>query len=232
MDVPELDDTLVETIARQSDEQTGALSVRELERIRDDNLVAMIRALAAQRGGAGWGAGALLRSHEERLLAAAREAAGEEAAPLHLVAGRVPETWIDYNGHMTESRYLEVFSAATDALLELIGADQSYVAGGHSYYTVETHVMHLGETKLGEAYNATTQILSTDAKRIHVFHRLFTEDSRELATAEQMLLHVDMKAGRACPAGPEVLDRLQPLAAAHRTLPRPRDAGRAVGARG
>lgn len=131
---------------------------------------------------------------------------------------------------MTESRYLQVFSAATDALLARIGADMAYVAGGHSYYTAETHILHRGEAKRGEAYRATTQILETDAKRIHVFHRMEAEDGRVLATGEQMLLHVDMAAGRACPAAAEVLARLAPLARAHRGLAWPREAGRAVGA--
>ena len=72
MDVPELDDALVDKIAGQSDAQAGALSIRELERIRDDNLVAIMQALAAQQGGKGWGAGALLREHEARLRDAER----------------------------------------------------------------------------------------------------------------------------------------------------------------
>ena len=228
-DVPELDEALVEKIARQSDEQTGPLSIRELERLRDDNLVAIIRALAAQRDGTGWGAGALLREHEARLRAAERARAGSEAEPLRLLEGQVEPEWIDYNGHMTESRYLQVFGATTDALLARIGVDVAYVAAGHSYYTVETHIMHLGEAKLGDAFHATTQILATDGKRIRLFHRIHAEGGEVLATAEQMLLHVDVKAGRACPAPEAVLAKLAPLAAAHRMLERPRDAGRAVG---
>ena len=39
-DVPELTDELIDTIAAQSDEQSGAHGVRDLERIRDRNLVA------------------------------------------------------------------------------------------------------------------------------------------------------------------------------------------------
>lgn len=228
MDVPDLDDTLVAKISDQSDAQTGALSIRELERIRDDNLVAIVRALAVQRGGDGWGAGALLRAHEARL---AEAATPPEAEPLRLAEGEVPEAWIDYNGHMTESRYLEVFSMATDALLARIGADAAYVAGGHSYYTAETHIRHLGEAKLGEAWHATTRILATDDKRLRVFHCLHGGDGRLLATGEQMLLHVDMKAGRACPAAAAVLARLAPLAEAARALPWPREAGSAVGGR-
>jgi carnitine 3-dehydrogenase len=130
---------------------------------------------------------------------------------------------------MTESRFLQVFGETTDALLARIGVDVAYVAAGQSYYTVETHIMHLGEAKLGDPFHATTQILAADGKRIRIFHRLHAEGGRVLATAEQMLLHVDVKAGRACPAPEAVLTKLAPLAAAHRMLERPRDAGRAVG---
>ena len=103
------------------------------------------------------------------------------------------------------------------------------MAGGHSYYTVETHIRHLDEARLGEAWHATTQILGWDDKRVRVFHRMHAGDGRLLATGEQMLLHVDMKGGRACRAAAEVVARLAPLAAAHRPLAWPDDAGRAVG---
>ncbi len=70
-DVPELTDELIDTIAEQSDAQSGDHSIRELERIRDDNLVAIIQAL--KQGG--WGAGKTLADHERRL----GERAGGEA---------------------------------------------------------------------------------------------------------------------------------------------------------
>ena len=63
MDVPELTDELVEKIATQSDQQSGAHSIRELERIRDNNLVAMMRGLKQTD----WGAGRLLNEHDQRL---------------------------------------------------------------------------------------------------------------------------------------------------------------------
>ena len=53
MDTPELTEELIERIASQSDDQSGHLSIAELERHRDDNLVAILNALAAQRWGAG-----------------------------------------------------------------------------------------------------------------------------------------------------------------------------------
>ena len=163
-----------------------------------------------------------------RLRDSDRILAGGKAGPLRLLDGQVEPEWIDYNGHMTESRYLQVFGETTDALLARIGVDAAYVAAGHSYYTVETHIMHLGEAKRGDAFHATTQILATDEKRIQLFHCIHAEGGEVLATAEQMLLHVDVKSGRACPAPEAVLANLAPLAAAHRMLERPRAAGRAV----
>ncbi|MDQ0347998.1 carnitine 3-dehydrogenase [Ancylobacter vacuolatus] len=230
-DVVDLDDALVEKIGAQSDAQAAGLSIRELERIRDENLVGIVQALKAGRGGDGWGAGKLLKEFEQRLWAQAGTVpAPDPSEPLALVETRVSPAWIDYNGHMTEHRYLQVFGDATDALLRLIGVDLAYVEGCHSYYTVETHLRHLDEAKLGEALVCTTQILGTDEKRLHVFHRLYAgPEHREIATGEHMLLHVDSKAGRACPAAPPVRAALDVLAGAHAGLERPLVAGRAIG---
>ena len=62
MDVPEMTDELVETIARQCEEQAGGKSFRELERIRDDNLVDIMKALE----GNDWGAGSELKTFREK----------------------------------------------------------------------------------------------------------------------------------------------------------------------
>lgn len=63
MDVPELTEDLVQTIADQSDAQSGSRSIRELERIRDRNVAGIMRALEASD----WGAGTTLREQRERL---------------------------------------------------------------------------------------------------------------------------------------------------------------------
>jgi carnitine 3-dehydrogenase len=231
-DVVDLDEALIETIARQSDEQAAGLSIRELERIRDENLVGILHALKGGRDGEGWGAGKLLKDFEDRLWASPKksEAGVPIPGPLRLVETKVSPAWIDYNGHMTEFRYLQVFGDTSDALLRMIGVDMDYVAAGHSYYTAETHIRHLGEARLGQAIHATCQILATDEKRLHIFSRLHdSETDHLLATAEQMLLHVDSKTGKTAPASPEILARLARIAEAHTALPRPDGAGRHVG---
>jgi carnitine 3-dehydrogenase len=72
-DVPELDEELTEKIASQSDAQAGDLGIRELERIRDDNLIGFMRVMAQARDGKGWGAGKLLLDYEARLQARAKD---------------------------------------------------------------------------------------------------------------------------------------------------------------
>ena len=53
MDVPELTDSLLDTIVEQSDAQAAGRSPRELERMRDDNLIAVLKALKSTNTGAG-----------------------------------------------------------------------------------------------------------------------------------------------------------------------------------
>lgn len=226
-DVPELTEALIDKIASQSDAQSGALSIRELERLRDDNLVGLLRALKDRDSAAG----AHLNAHEATLLPPVNGRAGT-AELLELLDVQVLPSWIDYNGHMTEYRYLQVFADASDALLRLIGVNQEYLAGGHSYYTAESHIMHRSEAKLGERLSTSTQIIETDEKRLHVFHTLHAVlDGRVVATAEQMMLHVNSTSGAVCPAGETVMQRLAPLAKAHRELPRPDPVGRFTGQR-
>jgi carnitine 3-dehydrogenase len=234
-EVPELDERLLDKIVEQSDAQAGGWAVRELERIRDDNLVAIMQALRAHNGGEGWGAGALLKDYEERLyeeaLRDAAASAHDLSKPLRLFETRVDPGWLDYNGHMTESRYLQVFAYSSDALLVHLGVDADYRKRAGSYFTVETHIMHFKEAKSLDPIHTTTQVLTADEKRLHVFHSILQSTTGDLlATAEQMLLHVSTTTQKAYPAEPAVRLKVDELAAAHAALSRPRDVGRAVGA--
>jgi carnitine 3-dehydrogenase len=238
MDVPELSDDLIDKLAAQSDDQAEGQSVRELERDRDDALVALLQALRARRTGAGetlavWEHG-LLDQATARAVSHRTDVDVQlhQAGALRLHATHVPADWIDYNGHVHESRYLQVFGDATDALLASVGIDSDYLASGGSYFTVETHLSHLRQLRAGDTVAVTTQVLAADEKRLHVFHVLLRDGEPEpVATAEQMLLHVDTVSGRATPAGGDVLERVTRLCDEHAALARPDRAGRSVGAR-
>ncbi|MBD9556882.1 MULTISPECIES: carnitine 3-dehydrogenase [Ensifer] len=231
-DVVDLDDALVEKIGAQSDAQAAGRSIRELERIRDENLVGIMHALKSGNGGEGWGAGKLLADFEAKLWANARKPEADlgDVKPLRILDTKVSAAWVDYNGHMTEHRYLQVFGDTSDGVLRLIGVDLDYVRDGHSYYTVETHIRNLGEAKLGEALYSTCQVLSSDEKRLHIFSTIYNAATNEaVATAEQMMLHVDSKAGKAVAAPEAVLSKLRAITEAHAQLPTPVGAGRFVG---
>ena len=61
-DVPEFNEELVELISSQSDAQSGHHSIQELARIRDNNLVAILKGLKENN----WGAGETLAEYEKR----------------------------------------------------------------------------------------------------------------------------------------------------------------------
>ena len=80
--------------------------------------------------------------------------------------------------------------------------------------------------------HVTKQVLDSDEKRLHVFHVLLREgEPAPLATAEQMLLHVDTENGRAAPSREPVCANVAELTRRHAELPRPERAGRSVGVR-
>jgi carnitine 3-dehydrogenase len=213
-DVPDLDGALVDKIVAQSDAQAGGRSIRDLERLRDDCLVAVMQGLRAH----GVGAGAVLNDHDHALYDADRPN-----------VTRIPPAWLDYNGHVHESRYLQLFGDATDVLLRTIGVDAAYRDTHGSYYTAETHLSHLREAHAGDLVRVTTQLLGFDDKRLHLFHELHRcDDDALLATAEQMLLHVGTAEGRASAARAEVLDRVARIAGEHASLPQPERAGRSI----
>ncbi|HEX2526472.1 MAG TPA: L-carnitine dehydrogenase [Geminicoccus sp.] len=229
---PTLTKELIERMVEGCEAQAAGRSIKELERERDAALVDVIRALHPHK----IGAGATLAADEARLygkIEYARWAPGAEvAAPLELYRGSVSPAWVDYNGHMSEGSYLWAFGDASDALFRYIGIDEDYRAAGNSFYTVESHINYLREVGTGDRLRYTTRVLDLDEKRLHLFHEMYHDQTGELlATTEQMLLHVDSRAQRAAPIRPHVVEALSAIAAVHRLLPRPDQAGRTIGIR-
>ncbi len=79
----------------------------------------------------------------------------------------------------------------------------------------------------------TLRVLDHDVKRVHLFHEMFLAasdgDKRGddlIATAEQMLVHVDSRAARSAPMPPELVLRLEAIHRAHAGLARPEVVGK------
>ena len=228
MDVPEFTDELVDMISDQSDAHSGMHSIRELERIRDNNLVGMMRALKTQD----WGAGALLKEQDHLLNARAEMPRSAVALDLtcltETLRRAVPLDWTDYNGHMNEARYLQAFGDATDRFMEIVGCNTDYIASGGSYFTAETHIRHVDEVHAGHVIRIETYCAEGAGKKMHLFHQMF-EGSRLLATGEHMLIHVSLETRKATLPSENIADILGRIAQAHSVLPRPEGLGRMVG---
>ena len=262
LEAPELTEELIDKMVEGTQEQAAGRSIREIERLRDDYLVAIQQVLRQFN----IGAGGTLRAVEERLyeesaakargvIGAAGGAVGAGtgaaagvggrvgagggagaglvgagAGGLRLLETQVRAEWVDYNGHMTDSRYLQVFGDATDGLFRSVGVDDAYRRSGRAMYTVESHVTHGAEAKLLDPLYVVTRLLAVDGKRVHLFHALHRKrDDVLVATGEQMYLHVDTNAGKAALMDSVVREKLEKIRAAQSGLEALAQAGRHVG---
>jgi carnitine 3-dehydrogenase len=236
LEAPELTETLIDRMVEGTQQQAAGRSIRELERLRDNYLVAIQQVLRQFD----IGAGSTLRRLEERLYQDAGRLEGDAGgsrmgkgggAELRYETLVRPE-WVDYNGHMSDFLYGHVFGEAMDALYRSIGIDEAFRKGGRMFYTAESHVKHRGEAKAGEPLYATTQVLSVDDKRLHVFHRLYRKrDDALIATGEQMHLYVDTAKPATIAIETALRAKLEAIRQAHASLPPPPEAGQPVGSR-
>ena len=206
MDVPAFTPELVELIAGQSDAQSGHMSIRQLERLRDDNLVGMMRALKRT----GSGAGGVIAGHEARL----RAPESRDGLP---VTGRqqVPVTWTDHNGHMNETHALELASRATDAFLALMGADAAYIEAGHSFFTAENTIRYRAEVHAGDTITVTTRLVEAAGRKLRLLHLLTNPAGETVAEVDSLQIHVSLQTRRACDPLPDLAARLAETLAAH-----------------
>jgi carnitine 3-dehydrogenase len=210
LEAPELTEQLIDRMVEGTQEQAAGRSIRNLERLRDDSLVAIQQVLRQYNVGAG----ATLRALEERLYSDAgeRTRASTSTHELTRIETQVRAEWVDYNGHMSDFRYLQVFGEAMDALYRRVGVDDAYRLSARMLYTVDTQISYLAEAKVNEPLYATTQVVSVDDKRLKVLHRLHrVRDNALIASSEQTHLHVNTQAGKASAMDRDVRRRLEIL---------------------
>jgi carnitine 3-dehydrogenase len=109
---------------------------------------------------------------------------------------------MDYNGHMNESRYGQVFSDAGDVVMRMVGADPDYIAGGLSYFTVSNEITYLSETHLGRRDPCPHPGARSPRQEAPLYHEMIrTADDELLATCNQLLLHVSLETRRILRSG-------------------------------
>ena len=148
---------------------------------------------------------------------------------IHVLSTAVPESWIDYNDHMTEGYYGVAFGNASDALLEMAGFGAEYRDTQRgSFYTVETHMQYLAEVKVGETLDFETMVLGVSRRSVHAFHVMKRSDGTIAASQETLMLHVNLDEVRVSEMSEELFEKFSTLAETHGTLPRPDGVGRAI----
>ena len=161
--------------------------------------------------------------------APAARASAKPAAPnqpLRLFETAIRAEWVDYNAHMSDFRYPQVFGDAVDVLLRQIGIDDAMRDAGQAPFTLELKVRYLAEVRQSDAVYVTTQVLDADAKRFWLYHRMHrVSDDKLVATGEHMMIQVDARAGKSAPLPAAVQARLHAIRDQHAQLPRPADAG-------
>ena len=153
------------------------------------------------------------------------------AAPLDRHPATVLPDWIDWNGHMNVGYYVVAFDKATDVMCEQFGCSWDYTRLKIGMtFVLEAHVTYDREVKEGDGLRITTQILDHDAKRLHFIHMMYhAKEGYLAATNELMLMNIDYQTRRSAPWPDFAMERIEKLAAAHATLPRPAQAGRLIG---
>jgi acyl-CoA thioester hydrolase len=152
-------------------------------------------------------------------------------APLDRHRATVLPEWIDWNGHMNVGFYVVAFDKATDTLCAQFGCSFEYTRDKIGMtFVLEAHVTYDREVKEGDKLRITTQILDHDAKRLHYIHAMYHADEGYLAaTNELMLMNIDYATRRSAPWPDFAMERIDRMAAAHKSLPVPRQAGRLIG---
>ncbi len=155
----------------------------------------------------------------------------QDPSPLDLPQDVVRPEWIDYNGHMNVAYYLLAFDHAADAFFDVLGINETYRRTARSTtFAAECHITYQREVVAGDPLRFTVQIIGFDPKRIHFLQTMHhAVQGYVAATSEWLSLHIDLDRRRVTPMPKPILDRLDEIYAVHQHLPRPVEAGRAIG---
>ena len=144
----------------------------------------------------------------------------------------IEKEWIDYNGHLNMAYYHVLFDRGMDQALDTLDMGADYARGRQfTIYTTETHICYVRELHLGDRVTVSFQLLDHDDKRLRTYQEMHHVDGWLAATAESLLLHVDMSGPKVAPFPGDRRGGVEAMRAAHAALPVPERAGRSVAIR-
>ena len=150
---------------------------------------------------------------------------------LYTTKGKVIPEWIDVNGHMNVAYYLTAFDLAVDKQWIQLGITQEYIeVEKFSTFSVECHITYQQELKVDDEFRIESSILAYDEKRIHLFQTMLKPDNKEIvATAEWMILHINMQTRKVAPWPDKILETLEKMVSSQISTNWPKEAGKKMG---
>jgi acyl-CoA thioester hydrolase len=86
------------------------------------------------------------------------------------------------------------------------------------------------ELHAGDDVRIATQFLDHDAKRVHYVQQMYHAKEGWLScVTENIVMHVDMAAKKSAPFPADVLEKINAMCAAHKSLPVPPQVGHRIG---
>ncbi|MFK7878345.1 thioesterase family protein [Roseobacter sp.] len=219
MDMPEFTEDLVNLISGQSDTPLSHLSIRDMERLCDDNLVGRKRKLQQT----GTGAGAVIDAQEKQL-PEPFQYLGKERITMHRY---VPQSRTDCNRHLNKAHYVESSAQATDRFMEMFVCNTKYIAARGSYFTIENRLPFLDDMFEGHLLTVATQLSSGQGKKLHLFHLVKSETGTVSASVKTYLVHIDLTTRRPSEPVGGIQVRIEEIQADNSNLPKPETLGRA-----
>lgn len=196
LDAPPLTPQLRDRMVAGCDRQAAGRSFSDLVAERDTFLVELLR----------------LRG------ASARPAEPSQGAgpPFHGLCQHVPDEWLDYNGHMTDSAFASAHGRTNEAFLAALELGADYLAAtGHTTYTAESTIRYHRQVRAGELLRGESVLVHADAKRLRVASTLRNADGSVVSTAEHLYLHADNGVGRVREFSPRQQQRHADVLDAH-----------------
>jgi len=117
--------------------------------------------------------------------------------------------------------YIHIFDYATRNLFASFGLSSEYVhRTGMGSFALESHIRYLAEVRLGQSVTVRSRLLDRSEKTLHFIHFMVRDHDNALAaTIEVVGAHADLTKRAVAPFPEELRQRLDPLLAAHQSLP-------------
>ena len=143
---------------------------------------------------------------------------------------KVKPEWIDHNGHMNVTFYLEAFDQNIGDFFRSLGLTKEYRRRESvATFCGDFHIHYIRELFEGTRIEITCQLVDFDEKRIHLCQSMYNAEEGYLAAESEVItLHVDALARKVAPMKSDLFERVKVVHEAHKQLEQPGQKGRII----